>query len=216
MKKHLPYILCLLWILSEAISEAMFDQGLKMWSKIVQSGMIVFPFMILYFGRWSLYLDFDIISFTKKFIYLVCIYFIERILFFNIAYNLAAGLEWNYIGVTEVFPKWLILLFQSAPVMIGLAFLLVILIIQYIEAGRTKIQGLIATKEPIFERLFKISTLTLVVFGWLHFIFIDPLFKNKKYYFKLKHILFIMTLALSVIVFGAMFGAIIKALIVNL
>ena len=95
----------------------MFDIGLKTWSKVVQSGMIIAPFVIIYLKQWDWRLIF--------------IYLGLRILNFDFIYNAVAGLPVNYCGSTEV-SKWLCLLQHTSIVWFGVLFATVILIVKYL------------------------------------------------------------------------------------
>ena len=208
--KKLTLFLILLWIASEAISEAMFDNGLKTWSKVVQAGMIIFPFMILYLKQWNWYL--------------ILIYLGLRMLNFDFIYNAVAGLPVNYCGSTEV-SKWLCLLQHTSIVWFGVLFATVILIVKYLERDKhywdnenKKFIGIeeYVRVESTFEKIFKYSVMTMISFGVIHFLIVDLLFQKQPYYFELKRILFIVTVGMSIVVFGCLLIVLVKALIQNI
>jgi hypothetical protein len=208
--KKLTILLILLWIASEAISEAMFDNNLKMWSKVVQAGMIIFQFVIYYI-------------LTKDY-YLPLIYLGLRILNFDFIYNAVAGLPINYCGSTEV-SKWLCLLQHTSIVWFGVLFATVILIVKYLERDKhywdnenKKFIGIeeYVRVESTFEKIFKYSVITMIGFGVIHFLIVDLLFQKQPYYFELKRIIFIVTLGLSIVVFGCLLIVLIRALIQNI
>jgi hypothetical protein len=117
------FILCLIgWILSEAISEGMYDCGLKEWSKVVQAGMIIFPFLIIYFNK------------QKTTWYLPAIYILFRLMFFDPAYNLVRGNQLMACGTTSfIYDKYICPILHTSMVWYGMLFLLVVTIFIYLK-----------------------------------------------------------------------------------
>ena len=107
-----PYILILLPILFESLSDGLSLRGLKVWSKQIKVLMVLSWLLIGYLWYNQL------IDFWDSFI----AYWLLRAILFNYVHNLAAGLPLNYIGQVSIvdrlvallsFGQWyLILLFQ--------------------------------------------------------------------------------------------------------
>ena len=62
------------------------------------------------------------------------------------------------------------------------------------------------------EIILMSSGITLVLFGFVHFLILDKLFKNTKYYFTMKWIVGKITLGLTVLYFGCGLAFLVKFL----
>jgi len=117
--KLLSIILIFLTIALEAISEAMYDENIKAWSKVVQIGMIGAFFWLIYLRKWSWHIP--------------VIYILFRLLFFGMIYNSVRGIPYNYVGTTDFYDIYIAKYVMIAPVWIFLLFLTLILILKYKE-----------------------------------------------------------------------------------
>ena len=117
--KLISIILIFLTIALEAISEAMYDDNIKAWSKVVQIGMIG--------AFWGL-------IYTKSCTWhLPAIYVMIRLMFFGMLYNSVRCIPYNYVGTTDFYDIYIAKYVMIAPVWIFLLFLTLILILKYKE-----------------------------------------------------------------------------------
>ena len=117
--KLLSIILIFLTIALEAISEAMYDENIKMWSKVVQLGMIGAFFGLIYLKKWSWHIP--------------AIYILIRLMFFGMIYNIVRGMSYNYVGTTAFYDIYIAKYVMTSFVWLFLLFLLIITILKYKE-----------------------------------------------------------------------------------
>jgi len=117
--KSFTLILILMTIALEAISEAMYDENIKLWSKVVQLGMIGAFFGLIYFKKWSWHIP--------------AIYILIRLMFFGMIYNIVRGMPYNYVGTTDFYDIYIAKYVMTSFVWLFLLFLLIISILKYKE-----------------------------------------------------------------------------------
>jgi len=117
--KTLTYILLTMTIALEAISEAMYDDNIKAWSKVVQIGMIGAFFGLIYLRKWSWHIP--------------TIYILLRLLFFGMIYNIVRGIPYNDVGTTDFYDIYIAKYVMIDFVWIGILFLLLIMSLKYFE-----------------------------------------------------------------------------------
>lgn len=100
--KPLSLILSLT-ILTEAISEALFDESLKTWSKFIQVLMFAAYFLFALQGY-----KIGVLALTSNmrwFYSSIALWIFYRGLLFNTAYNLVRGLPYNFMGTTSIIDR---------------------------------------------------------------------------------------------------------------
>jgi hypothetical protein len=138
MKLKILILLCLIgWILSEAISEGLYDSCFKFWSKIVQTGIVLFPMLSAYYFAKMVYGYKNTMNYRYPIIRLgwkiPIIYILLRIEFFGIIYNITRGLPHNYIGTTDWYDIYIAKYLMLDPVWWGILFFLIIFILKWIR-----------------------------------------------------------------------------------
>ena len=117
--KLISIILIFLTIALEAISEGMYDEGIKAYSKLVQ---------LLMFGAfWAL-------IYRRKFSWhLPALYVGYRLLFFGMIYNIVRGIPYNDVGTTDFYDIYIAKYVMIDFVWIGILFLLLIMSLKYFD-----------------------------------------------------------------------------------